>query len=417
MHEGIDDLANEPLITEGEQPKPNSGLQRSSMALARHAINNAAEKMGSPVTPVKAPEGMRLKYASVVLEDASRRELAKMVKPVFKQDDGEDWGHHVTLAYAPSDRLTEAFHEWFEEGRMVTIQILKEYTSEEVGIQAVGVALFVKKDGKVQRVPPSEFSGKFFHISISAKTGVGPKMSNALPSASDTEVREVKGVLAGTVQTDYGMVKPLPDRSEFAPRKRRLNEEIDFKPKKGGIMERYAKTSIDTDLYAKIHVGVDQAVDQAVDQVVAEAKDTHGDASGQEWIGIDLDGTLAEYNGWKGADHIGKPIKPMIDRVKAMDMPVKIMTARVAPGKADSAECRKHVEAWVKEHLGDGIEVTHEKDHLMKELWDDRAVQVEPNTGLHVLVALARELGVSLDYNEDIKAFAKDLKEALDAQS
>lgn len=176
----------------------------------------------------------------------------------------------------------------------------------------------------------------------------------------------------------------------------------DFNPKPG-IMERYAKTEVDESLYKRVPV--------------AEAtKDTHGDDNGEEWIGIDLDGTLAEYTTWKGADHIGKPIKPMIDRVKAWikeGQPIKILTARVAPGKPDTAECRKHVEAWAKEQFGQDIEVTHEKDHLMRELWDDRAVQVEPNSGLHILVALARELGVSLDYNEDIKAFAKHLKAAL----
>lgn len=26
------------------------------------------------------------------------------------------------------------------------------------------------------------------------------------------------------------------------------------------------------------------------------------------WIGVDLDGTLAEYHGWKGVDHIGPPV-------------------------------------------------------------------------------------------------------------
>jgi hypothetical protein len=34
------------------------------------------------------------------------------------------------------------------------------------------------------------------------------------------------------------------------------------------------------------------------------------------WIGVDLDGTLAHYDGWKGADHIGEPIAPMVERVK-----------------------------------------------------------------------------------------------------
>ena len=44
--------------------------------------------------------------------------------------------------------------------------------------------------------------------------------------------------------------------------------------------------------------------------------DTHG-AVGSGWIGVDLDGTLAEYHGWKGSEHIGPPIPLMVERVKS----------------------------------------------------------------------------------------------------
>jgi len=36
-----------------------------------------------------------------------------------------------------------------------------------------------------------------------------------------------------------------------------------------------------------------------------------------QWIGVDLDGTLAEYGDWIGIEHIGKPIPLMIARVKS----------------------------------------------------------------------------------------------------
>jgi len=36
-----------------------------------------------------------------------------------------------------------------------------------------------------------------------------------------------------------------------------------------------------------------------------------------QWIGVDLDGTLAEYNNWIDIEHIGKPIALMIERVKS----------------------------------------------------------------------------------------------------
>jgi RES domain-containing protein len=113
------------------------------------------------------------------------------------------------------------------------------------------------------------------------------------------------------------------------------------------------------------------------------------------WIGVDLDGTLAEYHGWNGG--VGKPIARMVERVKrwiADGIEVRIMTARVSNGggfseesKLDAdgafvAEQRVLIQEWCKEHLGVVIPVTHEKDFRMVELWDDRAVQVIPNTGL-----------------------------------
>ena len=98
------------------------------------------------------------------------------------------------------------------------------------------------------------------------------------------------------------------------------------------------------------------------------------------WIGVDLDGTLAEYGTWKGADHIGKPIPLMVERVKkwlSEGVKVKIMTARYDNG----AEQILLIQAWCKEHLGQELEVTNKKDYGMIELWDDRAITVETNTG------------------------------------
>ena len=34
------------------------------------------------------------------------------------------------------------------------------------------------------------------------------------------------------------------------------------------------------------------------------------------WIGVDLDGTLAHYDKWRGVEHIGKPVPVMLERVK-----------------------------------------------------------------------------------------------------
>ena len=107
------------------------------------------------------------------------------------------------------------------------------------------------------------------------------------------------------------------------------------------------------------------------------------------WIGVDLDGTLAYYDEWRGKDHIGEPIPQMIERVKqwlADGADVRIFTARVSgirEGVAP-ADTRKYIEDWCEKHIGQKLPVTCQKDFGMIELWDDRCVQVEQNTGKRI---------------------------------
>jgi hypothetical protein len=101
------------------------------------------------------------------------------------------------------------------------------------------------------------------------------------------------------------------------------------------------------------------------------------------WIGVDLDGTLAEYHGFKADHSIGPPVPLMLQRVKqwlAEGKDVRIFTARIA--HAEGAYDRKLIEEWCLTHIGMVLPVTCEKDMRMMELWDDRAVQVIPNTGI-----------------------------------
>jgi hypothetical protein len=115
------------------------------------------------------------------------------------------------------------------------------------------------------------------------------------------------------------------------------------------------------------------------------------------WIGVDLDGTLAEYTGWVGPDHIGAPVAPMVERVKkwlSEGRDVRIFTARVDGGTAalsmgdpngdhfrNVERVRAVIERWCIDHIGQALPITNTKDYGMIELWDDRAVQVVPNTG------------------------------------
>lgn len=146
--------------------------------------------------------------------------------------------------------------------------------------------------------------------------------------------------------------------------------------------------------------------------------DTHGE-KGEGWYGFDLDGTLAKYDGWKGIDHIGEPVKPMVDLIKRMHdegKTVKIMTARVAPrenpesvqreqcpapdyalhvmdtaDEQSTVECmytvlkswgaREFIVDWCLRELGFLPPIVYQKDHLMLELYDDRVKQVVPNEG------------------------------------
>lgn len=106
------------------------------------------------------------------------------------------------------------------------------------------------------------------------------------------------------------------------------------------------------------------------------------------WIGVDLDGTLAHYDGWRGPEHIGKPVPVMLARVKewvAQGVTVKIFTARCC-----IPEQVPPIREWLERYSLGGLEVTNVKDFGMIELWDDRCVRVIPNTGQPCCKGLVR---------------------------
>lgn len=110
---------------------------------------------------------------------------------------------------------------------------------------------------------------------------------------------------------------------------------------------------------------------------------------GDGWIGVDLDGTLATYDGWRGPEHIGAPVPAMVERVKrwlAAGHDVRVFTARVSIDQSEVGPdavrfIARTIEAWCVEHIGQALPITNVKDFGMVELWDDRAVTVEANTG------------------------------------
>ena len=114
------------------------------------------------------------------------------------------------------------------------------------------------------------------------------------------------------------------------------------------------------------------------------------------WIGVDLDGTLALTV--SNTREIGAPIAPMLARVHDwldQGIEVRIVTARVGASgvtlrdgtvddQCNAERQRALIGAWCVEHIGQSLPITHGKDVMMIELWDDRVVQVERDTGKRV---------------------------------
>lgn len=118
-----------------------------------------------------------------------------------------------------------------------------------------------------------------------------------------------------------------------------------------------------------------------------ESRKVHGT------IAVDLDGTLAHYDKWVAWDSIGPVIEPMKQRILqwiADGFEVVIFTARVGyphdkcfvTGRHfTSVDVVRVVQDWLEENGLPRLVVTATKNNTMREIWDDRAIQVIRNTG------------------------------------
>lgn len=119
---------------------------------------------------------------------------------------------------------------------------------------------------------------------------------------------------------------------------------------------------------------------------------------------VDLDGTLAHYDAWKGIEHIGEPVPAMLARVKKWmeaGEDVRIFTARIYPSvkfenitsfvlakeKPETQEERAEVAGlfireWCVKHLGKMLPITCRKNFETREIHDDRAVGILLNKGI-----------------------------------
>ena len=103
------------------------------------------------------------------------------------------------------------------------------------------------------------------------------------------------------------------------------------------------------------------------------------------WYGVDLDGTLAVNIPGQSMWEIGEPIKPMVDRARqhiAAGDDIRIFTARVSdPNPIVNARQKLLIRDWCVRHLGVALPITNQKDYKCVCIYDDRARQVEVNTG------------------------------------
>ena len=104
-------------------------------------------------------------------------------------------------------------------------------------------------------------------------------------------------------------------------------------------------------------------------------------------IAVDLDGTLAQYDGWKGIDHIGCVIPEVanaMERAQAEGAEVHLFTARVSDPE-DAAEAHQVISKWAEANHFNFASITAVKHKFFTEFWDDRAIQVIKNEGIFVL--------------------------------
>ena len=97
-------------------------------------------------------------------------------------------------------------------------------------------------------------------------------------------------------------------------------------------------------------------------------------------IAVDLDGTLAVYNGWISAEHIGAPVPEMKQKVmKWLEEGVEVV---IFTARAETDYETGIVHTWLKRNGFPELEVTNIKRKSFQEIYDDRAYRVLRNRGI-----------------------------------
>ncbi len=135
------------------------------------------------------------------------------------------------------------------------------------------------------------------------------------------------------------------------------------------------------------------------------------------WIGVDFDRTLVYNDHFRGLDHVGAPIPAMVEQVRqwlSVGMDVRIFTARVShdgsPWRmAQAMVGRMAIEQFCREQFGRVLHVTCEKNWDCAQIWDDRAVQVIPNTGVTIQDGLAAQDAANQELRREIEGMKRKI--------
>jgi hypothetical protein len=102
-------------------------------------------------------------------------------------------------------------------------------------------------------------------------------------------------------------------------------------------------------------------------------------------VAVDLDGVLAQYNGWKGIEHIGDPIEGAKEFIETLleNFVVLIHTTRCSQTSNQGYtefELYQYIQNWLDKHkFPHGIEIwTREGKPIATAYVDDRAVSCVP---------------------------------------
>jgi len=119
------------------------------------------------------------------------------------------------------------------------------------------------------------------------------------------------------------------------------------------------------------------------------------------WIAMDLDGTLATYDARHGVAIVGKAIESIVFRVKHwLDMGIEV---RVFTARASDPTLIAPIQSWLIENGLPDLVITNRRDMDLMQLWDDRVVQTECNSGTvltppkYISLDITGWVGVELD--------------------